>query len=115
MPVVLHLSAWAHGDETTASGERFEDWLLDQLGRLYGITARVSRYLVEHDELSLLLDGLDEVLPERRAACVKAVNGFRKRHGTVPMVICCRVRDYEMLEKLGKRLALGSVSEVGVL
>jgi hypothetical protein len=44
-----------------------------------------------------LLDGLDEVAPEHRAACVEAINTFRHQHGLVPLAVCSRATDYEAL------------------
>jgi hypothetical protein len=44
--------------------------------------------------LVLLLDGLDEVRSEHRAACVAAINAFRQKHGLARLAICCRSEDY---------------------
>ncbi|GHO57787.1 hypothetical protein KSB_62620 [Ktedonobacter robiniae] len=48
-----------------------------------------------------LLDGLDEVDPQDRPACVAAINKYRQEHGLLPIVVCCRTGDYnEMAVKL---------------
>src|SRR5262249_44855947 len=52
---------------------------------------------VAEDKILLLLDGLDEVKRECRAACVEAINKYRNEHGLVPMVVCCRNTDYDAL------------------
>jgi eukaryotic-like serine/threonine-protein kinase len=44
-----------------------------------------------------LLDGLDEVAKEHRAACIEVINTFRQQHGLVPLAVCSRVADYEAL------------------
>jgi hypothetical protein len=46
----------------------------------------------------LLLDGLDEVSPTRRAACVQALNEFIQLHGTTEIVVTTRIKDYEVLD-----------------
>lgn len=47
-----------------------------------------------------LLDGLDEIATERRAACAVAVNTYRQMHGLRPLVVCCREREYTELDTL---------------
>ena len=49
------------------------------------------------DQVLPLLDGLDEVKVEHRAACVEAINVFRQSHGFLPLVITSRTADYEAL------------------
>lgn len=90
IPVVFNLSSWAEKRQPMA------EWLVDELNAKYNIPKRIARPWVENDDLLLLLDGLDEVKPERREACVKAINGFRQEH-LVPMAVCSRVADYEAL------------------
>ena len=46
----------------------------------------------------LLLDGLDEVAEIHRAACAEAVNAWRRDHGLVSLVVCCRIRELELLD-----------------
>jgi hypothetical protein len=51
---------------------------------------------VEHQQLLLLLDGLDEVRSSQRDACVIAINQFQQAYST-ELVVCSRIRDYEAL------------------
>ena len=44
-----------------------------------------------------MLDGLDEVAPDHRAACVEAINTFRRQHPLVPLAVCSRAADYQAL------------------
>jgi hypothetical protein len=90
IPVVFNLSSWAEKRQPIA------EWLMDELNTKYNIPKRIARPWVENDELLLLLDGLDEVKPKYREACVKAINAFRLIH-LVPLAICSRIADYEML------------------
>jgi hypothetical protein len=91
IPVVFNLSSWAEKRQPIA------DWLVEELNTRYNVPKRVARRWVENDDLLLLLDGLDEIKPECREACVKAINDFRQEHGLTPIVACSRVADYEAL------------------
>ena len=44
-----------------------------------------------------MLDGLDEVAPPYRAACVQAINRYRQDHGLVPLIVCSRETEYQTL------------------
>jgi hypothetical protein len=79
------------------------DWLIDALNELYDVSRKIGQAWVEADQILPLLDGLDEVAPEHRTACVEAINAFRQDHGLLPLVVCSRVADYEAL---GTRLRL---------
>ncbi len=46
-----------------------------------------------------LLDGLDEIIPEYRDACVEAINQFHNQYRGVGLVVCSRIHDYETLHK----------------
>ncbi len=98
IPVVLPLSTW---------GERrlpLAGWLIDELTKRYDVPQKVAQAWIEHDGVLPLLDGLDEVKEEHRAACVETINGFRMEHGfLLPLAVCCRVADYDTI---GKRLRL---------
>jgi len=92
IPVVFNLSSWTDPKKPIA------DWLVDELNTNYDIQRKVASEWIEHNDLLLLLDGLDEVLPERREACAAAINDFRSSDpGRAPLVICCRSEEYEAL------------------
>jgi len=92
IPVVFNLSSWSDLKQPLA------DWLVIELRAKYYVPKATARRWVPHDELLLLLDGLDEVRPESREACVQAINEFRQTHGLkMPLVVCCRLADYEAL------------------
>jgi hypothetical protein len=92
IPVIFPLSSWAQQRRPLV------DWLVDALNEQYDISRRAGQAWVDTDQILLLLDGLDEVKAEHRAACVEAINSFRQEHGLLPLVICCRVADDEALE-----------------
>lgn len=91
IPVVFNLSSWTDPQQSLA------DWLVAELRAKYYAPKATAPRWVEHDELLLLLDGLDEVRPENREACIQAINDFRQGHMTMPLVVCCRTADYKVL------------------
>src|SRR5262249_36066308 len=97
IPVVFPLSSWAQQRRPLA------DWLVDALSEQYDVPRKLGQAWIAADAILPLLDGLDEVKPEGRAGCVEAINTFRADHGLLPLVVCCRVADYEVL---GTRLRL---------
>jgi hypothetical protein len=91
IPVVLNLAVWRPNHES------FADWLVDELFLRYGVVHRLGQVLVDSQSVVPLLDGLDEVALENRDACVAAINAFRNAHDQMPLVICSRVGEYEVL------------------
>ena len=59
-----------------------------------------------YEDTILLLDGLDEVPPDQRAACIKAINDFRKAEGPAGLVVTCREEVYKKLLDQGGKLEL---------
>ncbi|MEO1439145.1 MAG: protein kinase [Chloroflexota bacterium] len=92
IPAVLNLSSWS---ETQLP---LTDWIVEDLNTKYQVPRNVGQNWVENDTLLLLLDGLDEVAPKNRSACVAAINAYRQEHGFVDVVVCSRIGDYEMLD-----------------
>jgi predicted NACHT family NTPase len=97
IPVVFPLSSWAQQQRLLAA------WLVEALNEQYNVPRKTGRAWVDADQILPLLDGLDEVAPEHRAACVEAINTFRQEHGLLSLVVCSRVADYEAV---GTRLRL---------
>jgi DNA polymerase III delta prime subunit len=96
IPVVFNLSTWRK------KHTRLDIWLVEQLNREYKIPEETGKRWVYGGQMLLLLDGLDEVAADRRASCVEAINVYRLKHQKVlrPMVVCCRVREYNELPDL---------------
>ena len=90
IPVVFNLSTWTEN-------RPFKDWLMDELTAKYQIPRRFSGPWLENQRLLLLLDGLDEVAPQQRAACVKAINAFVDDLGVPGLAVCSRVQEYSAL------------------
>lgn len=100
-PVVLALSTWRgqHKD--------LLNWLVVELGLRYQVPKKVARTWLEEGRLVLILDGLDEVVVARRAACVDAINAFEQAHPPAGLAVTCRVAEYDALTtKLRLRSAI---------
>lgn len=89
IPVVFNLSSWALKRQSLTS------WLIDELNTKYYVPRELGQAWVTKNQLALLLDGLDEVKEEYRAACIEAINTYRQEQGgMIPMVVCSRKADY---------------------
>jgi len=91
IPVVFNLSSWA------VKRGPLSEWLADELNERYDVPRKTGRTWVEGDQILLLLDGLDEVAQEHREKCARAINAFRRDHGFIPLVVCCRIEEYNAL------------------
>jgi hypothetical protein len=91
IPVVFPLSTW------TVTRKSLVEWLQDELNLRYDVPCGIASEWITTNQVLPLLDGLDEVRPEHRAACVEAINTFRQSHGFLPLIISSRKSDYESL------------------
>jgi len=84
VPVIASLASWA--------GQRqpLTDWLAAELAERYRIPAAAARGWAGHEDLVLLLDGLDEVADRHRDACAAAINRFLEDRPLTRMALCCR-------------------------
>ncbi|MEP0751089.1 protein kinase [Trichocoleus sp. Lan] len=89
--VVFNLSAW------TNAKEKIADWLIRELNTKYQVSKEIGKNWIKEQQLLLLLDGLDEVSAERREHCVEAINQFSQEYGQTEIVVCSRLKDYELL------------------
>jgi predicted NACHT family NTPase len=79
IPVVFPLSTWGESRHPLA------EWLAEELNLRYDVPRKLARRWVNDDQVLPLLDGLDEVKCEHRAACVEAINAYRQEHGLLPL------------------------------
>jgi hypothetical protein len=91
IPVIFPLSSWA------VQRRPLHDWLVDELQQRYDVPPKTAQAWVDADQVLPLLDGLDEVQAEHRAACADAINTFRRDHGLLPLAVCSRITEYEAL------------------
>jgi hypothetical protein len=90
VPVVFNLATWTRGQSLV-------DWLVAELSAKYQIPRRIGRPWLESNRLLPLLDGLDEVRPAERLACVEAINHFRTEFGLSGLAVCSRWEEYTSL------------------
>ncbi|GAB4423315.1 MAG: hypothetical protein OHK0015_00760 [Chloroflexi bacterium OHK40] len=90
IPVILPLASWARQRRPLA------EWLVEELAKQYDVPRAVGAAWRQADALLPLLDGLDEVDEEARAACVQAINAYRAEHFT-PLLVCSRSDEYAAL------------------
>src|SRR6266567_3347087 len=88
MPVVFNLSSWAMKQQPLV------DWLVEELNTKYQVPRKLAQALLPADQILPLLDGLDEVAPTARTACIEAINTYRQEHALFPLVVCSRQADY---------------------
>ncbi|HET7463117.1 MAG TPA: NACHT domain-containing protein [Longimicrobium sp.] len=88
VPVVFNLSSWS------ASRRSIHDWMVHELAQHYRTGEELARRWLKERRLLLLFDGLDEVVAERRAACVEAIDAFVHGCGIPGLAVCCRRDEY---------------------
>lgn len=93
VPIVFTLSSWA------PKRQALETWLTEELHTRYRLSRKVATSWVNDDQAIILLDGLDEVAPEARSECVKAINAYQQAHDLVSIVVCSRSVEYFAQEK----------------
>jgi len=72
IPVVFNLSSWA------VRRQPLRKWLIAELNERSHVPKKVATAWMESEQILPLLDGLDEVAPDHRDACVEAINNFRR-------------------------------------
>jgi energy-coupling factor transporter ATP-binding protein EcfA2 len=95
LPVFLELSTWGKVQGDQKPVDFLEAWLIKKLHDTYHMPLTVFKYWLHERSLVLLLDGLDEVKKEWRNVCLTAINQFQKKHGTVKIVLCSRIKEFE--------------------
>lgn len=88
IPVVFNLSSWANKQQLLS------EWLTEELNAKYQVPHKIAQVWVDADQILPLLDGLDEVKPVMRSACVDAINHYLQEHNLGSMVVCSRRADY---------------------
>ena len=66
-------------------GARWQTGWSIRLFERYYVPRKLAQTWVNGEQVLPLLDGLDKVAPEHRAACVEAINTFRSRARTGPL------------------------------
>ena len=107
IPVVLNLSSWKKNNQTIAQ------WLVAELNSYYAVPKTIAQQWLDNGQLLPLLDGLDELKSERQEGCIKAINQFEKQYSSQSLVVCARLKEYELCHtklRLDEAICLQSLS-----
>lgn len=91
IPVVFNLSSWTNKPQILV------DWLSGELRSKYQIPEKIGRHWLENQRIVPLLDGLDEVKPDARDGCAKAISEFTQEACLTGLAVCSRVAEFERL------------------
>src|SRR5215510_7350149 len=91
VPVILNLSTW------TNKQQPLDEWLVAELNSKYRLPKKDGKKWLQDRRILPLLDGLDEVRTENRAACVERINQLVTDYGLQGMVVCSRFNEYTAL------------------
>lgn len=89
VPVLFNLSSWKDDRQSLT------DWLVAELKSKYGVSTKLGQEWVDNHQLLPLLDGLDELEPQRQELCVNAINQFLvSENRPLSLVVCSRSEEY---------------------
>jgi hypothetical protein len=88
VPVLVNLATWP---ERRAP---LDQWLVERLVCDYNVPRKAGRSLLAAGAVVAILDGLDEVPPNLRPACIGAVNRYRRRYPTNGLAVASRTAEY---------------------
>lgn len=105
IPVLVDLAGWtaqsSHQNDDEPSDSPlvagFVRWLLYELNDRYGIPPAVGRTWLSDGQLTLLLDGLDEIAEPNRAKLAPVLEELRHNYRIGQIAVTCRTNDYERL------------------
>jgi membrane protein implicated in regulation of membrane protease activity len=106
VPVFIELADWKPEEE-------FEAWLNSKIN-----VYRISAELLDSGQVIPLLDGLDELGPERLDKAIESINKYLSEKKTRRMVICCRLEEYdqskEKLDQLNTAVCLQPLNDIQI-
>lgn len=89
VPVLFNLSSWKDDRQSLTN------WLVAELKSKYGVSTKLGKEWVVNHQLLPLLDGLDELEPQRQEICVHAINQFLAgENRPLSLVVCSRNEEY---------------------
>ncbi|MEO0532487.1 MAG: NACHT domain-containing protein [Cyanobacteria bacterium P01_A01_bin.123] len=98
IPVMFNLSSWQNAKQSIT------DWLLGELKLKYGVSPKLGQTWLAEKKLLPLLDGLDELPPQRQEPVVQAINDWlQSGEGPTRLLVCSRIEEYGLY---GAKLAL---------
>lgn len=97
VPVVLFLTSWP------GNGLTLREWAVKEISQTYKIPKKDCENWLEEGRMVLILDGLDEVLPQIQGDCIRAINQFQEQETESGhpngLVVCSRYEPYLALSK----------------
>ncbi|MFQ4138890.1 NACHT domain-containing protein [Nodosilinea sp. PGN35] len=88
IPVMVNLSSWQNPKQS------FTDWFLNELKLKYGVSAKLGQTWLSERKLLPLLDGLDELPPDRQEPVVQGINAWLQSDTGAPhLLVCSRLED----------------------
>lgn len=106
LPIVFKLSSWVEKRLPLSM------WLVEELEMKYEVKRAIGANWLREDQITLLLDRLDEIPAPHQAKCINAINAYRREHPLVSVVVCSRMTEYQISRTL---LALYTAVEVQTL
>jgi hypothetical protein len=102
MPIRLYLPDWERYckiAKSRSSPTIFQDWVIAALTQPpYKIDQEIITPWLDSGELTLLLDGLDELSNQAWCQkCVEEINQFRQKNSLTSIIICCQSQAYTEL------------------
>lgn len=95
VPVVLFLTSWP------GNGLTLREWAVKEISQTYKIPKKDCENWLEEGRMVLILDGLDEVLPQIQSDCIQAINQFQAEETESGhpngLVVCSRYEAYVQL------------------
>ena len=93
MPVLFNLSSWKDNNQP------LHEWMVQEL-KLRGVRSDITRKWLDKRKLLPMLDGLDEMKPDRQETCVEAINKqILTGEKSLPyLVVCSRNEEYDNYE-----------------
>lgn len=82
IPVLLDLSSW--------QGESIAEWAMAKLWELYRVPDNCATPWIKEAQLTLLLDGFDNLDPTKQRTCAAAVDTFLRGNVNQTVALCCR-------------------------
>lgn len=86
IPIVFNLGSWSSDFSSVA------DWLINEMRSKYQFRPDIAQYLIDNQQLLLLLDGLDEITTPAQEQYIAALNDFMDKRGLIKVVVTSRFR-----------------------
>jgi energy-coupling factor transporter ATP-binding protein EcfA2 len=90
IPVIFELTYWN-------PHQSIQQWLVKELKSKYNLQKDIAEYWLNTHQILPILDNLDEQTKARKE-CRIAINNFLNQNVDVPLVVCCRLKEYSKID-----------------